>query len=288
MHITLLLITLISTHMLRLLSSFALISIIFVSCTPNHVNEDASLQKYFDQYKLNGTFGLFDNGTGEFYIYNLTKFSDSAVSPASTFKIINSLIGIETGVVANDSTIFEWDGKPSGRPACDSALTMKNAFQISCLSWYQQLARKIGKEKMQYYLDTLGYGAHPNKFKITGAVDSFWIDESVKVTADEQLGIVKKLYFDQLPFQKRTQKIVKNMMLREDNANYKLSYKTGLSETANGHQTGWIIGWIEENEHPYFFSLEVETNDTVPSIAEARLQLLKDILKHYGYMSGKK
>lgn len=274
--------------MFRLFSSIALLSIVFVSCTPNHVHEDANLKNYFDKYQVDGTFGLFDNGTGEFTIYNLSKFSDSAVTPASTFKIVNSLIGLETGIVANDSSIFEWDGKPSGRDLCDTALMMKDAFKISCLNWYQELARKIGKEKMQYYLDTLGYAAHPSTFKITGAVDSFWIDESAKVTADEQLGLVKKLYFDKLPFQKRTQKIVKHMMLQEENTHYKLSYKTGLSKNVNGHQIGWIIGWIEENQHPYFFSLEIETNDSNNNISENRLRLLKDILTHYGYMSGKK
>jgi beta-lactamase class D len=58
-------------------------------------------------------------------------------------------------------------------------------------------------------------------------IDSFWLNNNIKITADEQLGLVKRLYFEQLPFQKRAQQIVKNVMLQEDNANYKLSYKTG-------------------------------------------------------------
>ncbi|MFW1443080.1 penicillin-binding transpeptidase domain-containing protein, partial [Vibrio parahaemolyticus] len=86
-----------------------------------------------------------------------------------------------------------------------------------------QLARSIGKDTLKRWIDSLHYG---NK-SVGISVDSFWLNNTLKITADEQLGLVKKLYFGQLPFQKRTHDIVKKMMLQEANANYKLSYKTG-------------------------------------------------------------
>jgi beta-lactamase class D len=166
---------------------------------------------------------------------------------------------------------------------------MYDAFRISCVPWYQQLARRIGKDTMQHWLDTLGYATSPTgKFQIKDNLDTFWLDNSAKVNADEQMGLVKKLYFDQLPFTKRSQRIVRNMMLWEDDANYKLSYKTGWGTTEKGHQLGWIIGWIEENKHPYFFVLQLESPDKNYDMATARLKILKDILKQYGFMQGKK
>lgn len=262
-------------------------TLVFYSCTSNHVQEDSALKQYFDQYKVDGCFGLFDNGTGEFKIYQLAKYRDSAVTPASTFKIVNSLIGLETGIIANDSSMLQWDGHPY-RSECDTSLRMRDAFKLSCLNWYQQLARTIGKEKMQHYLDTLGYAARKGTFKITGPVDSFWLNNSAKVTADEQLGMVKQLYFEKLPFQKRTQKIVRKMMLQEDNANYTLSYKTGLGKTEDGRPIGWIIGWVEENQHPYFFTLMIDQAATGVDVLSIRTPLLKDILKHYGFLEGRK
>ena len=109
----------------------------------------------------------------------------------------------------------------------------------------------------------------------------------MKITSDEELGLVKKLYFDQLPFFKRTQDIVQSVMLREQNSNYKLSYKTGWGFLENGHELGWVVGWIEENRHPYFFVLNFETSqkDAVPQI---RQKLLKNILAHLGFFNGKK
>ena len=141
---------------------------------------------------------------------------------------------------------------------------------------------------MKHYLDTVGYAAKKGRFMIKNNLDTFWLNNDAKVTADEQLGLVKKLYFDQLPFQKRTQQIVRKMMLMENNSNYKLSYKTGLGTSVNGHLIGWIIGWIEENQHPYFFVLQVETADKSADIRTVRMNLLNSCLKQLGFMEGKK
>ena len=88
---------------------FLLSAVILNSCTTNNVKEDESLKKYFDDNKVIGTFGLFDNGQGNFTIYNLSRYKDSAYLPASTFKIVNSLIGLQTGRIVNEKMIIKWD-----------------------------------------------------------------------------------------------------------------------------------------------------------------------------------
>ena len=274
--------------MLRLIVVFCFLPALFMACSPNNVSEDNSLKKYFDENKLSGCFGMFDNGHGSFTIYNSGRFSDSVYLPASTFKIVNSLIGIESGRVQDTNTVIPYDGAHRGRPECEEDMSMSKAFRLSCVQWYQQLARRIQKDTMQHWLDTLGYARRYGKFSITNNMDSFWLDNSARVTADEQLGLVKKLYFDQLPFQKRTQSMVRGMMLFENNANYKLSYKTGWGYTEAGHAIGWIIGWIEENNHPYFFALQLESPDRSYDMSAVRLKMLKDILKQYGFLEGRK
>jgi beta-lactamase class D len=263
------------------------LSVVVAACSPNNIKEDKSLRQYFDKHKVTGTFGIFDNSLGEFTIYNLSRFADSAYLPASTFKVVNSLIGLETGVVANDSAVIPWNGVPGSRPECDKNLPMYQAFRLSCVPWFRELARQIGKDTMQHWLDTLGYGGRYGR-AIVNKLDTFWLDNSVKVTADEQIGLVKKLYFDQLPFKKWTQRIVKSMMLMENNNNYRLAYKTGWGHRENGNSIGWVIGWIEENKHPYPFVLQIESADHNLDIAAARMNLLNDIFKHYGFKEGKK
>ena len=77
-------------------------------------------------------------------------------------------------------------------------------------------------------------------------------------------------------------------MLREQNSNYKLYYKTGWGNLENGHELGWVVGWIEENRHPYFFVLNIESPDKQTGCTEVRIKLLKDILTHLGFFNGKK
>src|SRR5450432_2896864 len=269
---------------------FYFLSFVFFleSCSSNNVTDDSSLKKYFDSTHTTGCFGLFDNGQGQFTIYNLAAFKDSAYLPASTFKIVNSLIGIETGRISNENMVIKWDGITRQVNEWNKDLTMKEAFKVSAVPYYQEVARRIGKDSMQHWLDTLGYGQRYSKFKITDNIDRFWLDNSLKVTADEQLGLVKKLYFDQLPFFKSTQKTVRGVMLQEDNANYKLSYKTGWGFQANGHSVGWIVGWIEENRHPYFFVLQLVSDNRAFDMKSARIGILKSILTEKGFFEGKK
>ncbi|MBC8033443.1 MAG: class D beta-lactamase [Chitinophagaceae bacterium] len=273
--------------MRSLLMGMVVYCLALVSCSPNNVTEDNSLKKHFDAHQLSGSFGMFDNSQGQFTVYNLPRFRDSAYLPASTFKIVNSLIGIQTGTVKDENTVIPWDGITRSIPEWNRDLTMKDAFQVSAVPWFQELARRIGKDTMQQWLDTLGYAAYKSR-AVINKIDTFWLDNSIKTTADEQLGLVKRLYFEQLPFFSRTQQIVRRMMLREDNTNYKLSYKTGWASTEKGHTLGWLVGWIEENKHPYFFVLQVESPDKKYDLTTVRLTLLKEILKQYGFMEGKK
>jgi beta-lactamase class D len=261
-----------------------IIAVFFAACSPNNVKVDNDLKKFFDENHVQGTFGIFNNGSGDFTIYNLSRYKDSAYLPASTFKIVNALVGLETGKISDEKMVIKWDG--IARPVADwnRDLTMADAFKVSAVPYFQEVARRIGKDTMQHWLDSLGYGARYAPAKIN-KIDTFWLDNSVKVTADEQLGLVKKLYFDQLPFQKRTMRIVEEIMIQEKNANYTLAYKTGWGNRENGNAIGWVVGWIEENYHPYFFALNIEgAPGTRPEI---RLNMLKGILKQQGFLEGK-
>ena len=270
---------------MRIFAYFLLLIFLFNACSPNNVKQDKSLKKYFDETKTDGCFALMDNGTGKFTVYNLARYRDSSYLPASTFKIVNSLIGLQTGKIVNDSMVIKWDGVKRQFESWNKDLNMYEAFRVSAVPYYQEVARRIGKDTMQFWLDSLSYGTK----KITTAIDTFWLDNSLKITPDEELGLVKRLYFDQLPFFKTYQEIVKRAMLFENNANYRLAYKTGWgfwNEKTRKH-IGWIVGWIEENQHPYFFVLNVESADRNFDMPTIRMKMLKDILKQLGFFEGR-
>jgi beta-lactamase class D len=261
----------------------AILGLFVLSCSPNNVKQDKSLKKYFDQQNVDGCFALLNNGTGIFTVYNLPRYRDSSYLPASTFKIVNSLIGLQTGKIVNENMIIKWDGIKRAREEWNKDLTMAEAFRLSAVNYYQEVARRIGRDTMQLWLDSLHYGTT----KIRSSIDSFWLDNSLKITPDEELGLVKRLYFHELPFFKSYQEVVKRLMIFETNSNYTLAYKTGWGFSEKGHSIGWMVGWIEENQHPYFFVLNLESPDLKMDMVSVRMKILKDILKQLGFLQGK-
>lgn len=267
---------------------FVVITLLF-SCSSNNVDEDKSLEKYFAENKVTGCFGLYNNATNQFTFYNKKRFTDSSYLPASTFKIVNSLIGLQTGVISSDSMVIKWDGVQRRVADWNKDLTMYEAFRVSAVPYYQEVARRIGKDRMEYWMDTVNYGAgsKDTAFQIKTAIDTFWLDNTLKLTPDEELGLVKMLYFNQLPFFKTYQEKVKRAMLFENETTYRLAYKTGWGKKENGNHLAWLVGWIEENNHPYFFVLNFESPDINADIPAIRMKILKGILKQLGFFEGK-
>ena len=250
------------------------VCLFFAACSTNNVTVDASLQRYFDSAGVRGDFGFFDNGQGHFTIYNLSRFRDSAYSPGATFDILQSVIAIQTGVVKDSNSIVSAQGE-----------TLSGAFRAPANdSVFLQLAGRLGKDTLKKWIDSLHYGNRD----LTHYPAAFWLDNSLAVTSDEQLGLIKKLYFDQLPFFRRSQQIVRRMFPAERNSNYQLVYKTGQVVDGKGHALGWVTGWVEENKHPYFFVLNMESADSGVRLDSIGVQLVKKIMTPMGFFEGKK
>jgi len=249
--------------------------VLFSACSTNNVTNDESLRSYFDSAGVKGTFGLYDNGQGHFTIYNLARFRDTAYTPGATFDIFQSLLAIQRGVVKDEKAVLD-------------SVSLTQAFQSdSAINdvVFRQLAVRIGKDSLKKWVDSIRYGNRD----LTGAPDSaFWKDGHLKITADEQMGLVKKLYFDQLPFFKHTQASVRGMFNKEENTNYRLTYKTGKVQVAPDRTLGWMVGWEEENKHAYFFVVNMESANPQLDVPAVGLQLVKKILRPMGFFDGKK
>lgn len=258
------------------------IILVFGACAVNNVEEDTSLKTYFDEYKVEGTFAMFDNSRGQHVIYNL-KRDTMRFTPASTFKIVNALIALQTGRITSDSSVIKWDGVERSNPEWNKDLRLVDAFKVSAVPHFQQLARSVGRDTMRAWLDSVNYGNE----KMGTSVDSFWLDNSLKISADAQVWLVKMLYFKQLPFRASVQEQVKKMMIKENNTAYQLAYKTGWGKTDEGNELGWVVGWIEENRHVYFFAMNFETPNHAIDMVKVRENILKNILTKQGFFKGK-
>lgn len=242
----------------------------FISCSVNNTRIDNNLKKYFDAKQVEGCFTMLNNAGGEVTVYNM-ELDTQRFTPLSTYQIINGLIGLETGDITNDTMLVRDSGI--------TGINMKTAFKTNSYLYTQQIADRIGKDTLQVWIDSIGYG---NK-NINGAGSGFWLDGKLKISADEQLGLMKRLYFEQLPFRKSSHEMIKDAMLKENTTNYSLSYDSAFGTDEKGHGIGWVVGWIEENKHVYFFTTFLKGGSK-----NAALAITKDILKQYGFFEGKK
>ena len=255
----------------------------FSACSVNKAKVDNDLKQYFDSRNVEGCFTMLNNSDGEITVYNMS-MDTTRYTPASTFKILNSLIALETGVVTDNKMIIKWDSIVRPNPDWNKDMNITEAFKVSSVPFFQEVARRIGHDTMKHWVDSISYG---NK-NIEGKIDSFWLNNKLKISPDEQLGLLKRLYFDQLPFRKSVQFSVREMMVQEDNSLYKLSYKTGWGKDESNNSIGWLTGWIEENRHVYFFVTLLKSKDPNIDMKKIRLDITKDILQQYGFFKGVK
>jgi len=212
----------------------------------------SAFQTILDSAKVEGTIVIYDLQKNRYYSNNFD-WADKGQLPASTFKIPNSIIALETGVVENDSTLFKWDGQKRALKNWEQDLIFKDAFQFSCVPCYQDVARKIGEKRMLAYLDKLGFG----QMEVDSTtIDNFWLTGTSRITPFQQIDFLIRLYTSKLPISKRTETILKRMLLMEATDTYKLSGKTGWS-IQNKTNNGWFVGYVEKQGQLFFFATNI-------------------------------
>ncbi|MAW94071.1 MULTISPECIES: class D beta-lactamase [unclassified Leeuwenhoekiella] len=271
---------------------FALILATFFSCTNHKEASDKKVdtpvvereiltpefQTILDSAGVEGSILIYDLKNDTYYS-NDFQWATKGRLPASTFKITNSIIALETGVVENDSTLFKWNGEKRSLKVWEQDLILKDAFHFSCVPCYQEVARNIGAQRMSAYLDKLEYGAMDVD---STNIDMFWLEGGSKISQFQQIDFLKRFYKSQLPISERTEKIMKRMMILEENENYTLRGKTGWS-IRNGNNNGWFVGYLENGSDTYFFATNINPNadfnmDLFPMIRkEVTLEALRNL-----------
>jgi beta-lactamase class D len=214
------------------------------------------LQEIIDSADVSGSVLVYDQQSNTYWSNDFAR-CDSGFLPASTFKIPNSIIALETGVIGNDSTLFKWNGEKRRLPAWEQDLTFADAFRVSCVPCYQEIARKIGPVRMNEYLKKLNYGY----MKVDSSnIDVFWLEGDSRISMNQQMDFITRFYRGELPISPRTRDILKRMMVIEDNGKYIFSGKTGWS-IRNGNNNGWFVGYLETKGSVYFIVTNIEPRE---------------------------
>jgi beta-lactamase class D len=236
------------------------------------VRED--FQKYFTQYNVSGSFAVLDEKNNILTLFNPSKYTER-VTPASTFKICNTLIGLETGAIKNKLEFFEWDSTVHKNENWNKSQDLQTAFKNSTVWCFQKMARKIGGQEMKCWLEKLDYG----NADTSGGIDRFWLKGGLKISPKEEIKFLQKLHNLQLPLQEKNMLQVKEMMLIEQTEKYALYGKTGWGIEGK-KDIGWFVGFVETNNKVFYFANCIETeNESHPNFASARKEITYMIMK---------
>ena len=172
--------------------------------------------------------------------------------PASTFKIFNSLVALQTGAVADEHTIIPWDSVER-RPEWNVDMDMATAIERSCVQWYQEVARRAGAERMQHWLDSVHYG----NATMGDSIHLFWLSGGLRITPHQQVYFMQQLNEERLPFDVKHQRTVKRILPSDSTATWRIRGKTGWA-IREPEEYGWYVGWVERGGRTAYFAINID------------------------------
>jgi beta-lactamase class D len=249
----------------------------FANVAPPRSEIRENLAKRFADVGAVGTFVGYK--TSDYLIIASDKDrSGQAFLPASTFKIPNSLIALETGVVGDpDKDVFKWDGVTRSIEAWNRDHTMRSAIAASAVPVYQEIARRIGAERMQKYVDLFEYGNR----NIGGGIDQFWLTGDLRIDPIQQIDFLDRLRRGALPVAKRSQDLVRDILPVTKAGDAIIRAKSGLLGAELGKPSlGWVVGWAEKAAEQTVFALNLDVRE--PRHIADRMTIAQQCLSDIG------
>lgn len=198
---------------------------------------------------FDGTAVILDMNSSKRTVYN-DKRADERLSPCSTFKILNSIISLDTEVVKDENETIKWDAMVWEYPAWNCDHNMRSAMPVSAVWFYQELARRVGAGMMQIGVVAAQYG----NVDTTKTLTDFWLGSgSLKISANEQVDFLSSMMSGKLPFTPRAVSITKEIMTLESKEGYKFGGKTGSCDGV-----GWFVGFVENNASIKVFAFNIK------------------------------
>lgn len=235
--------------------------------------EDADIARFFSQAGVVGTMIIAPLQGDEAIVHDDLR-SNRRYPAASTFKILNTLIALEEGIFSAGAT-FKWDGVAREVQDWNRDQTLESAFRVSCVWCFQQLAAKIGAGKYKQYLAAASYGELRVPFDET----SFWLTDSLTISATEQIRFLKRIYRQSLPFKASSYETLREIMLVEQDQQHSLRAKTGWAARTDP-RVGWYVGYVETTRGTWFFALNLDTRN--PGDLPLRQKIAQDALRAKG------
>ncbi|WP_284036591.1 BlaR1 family beta-lactam sensor/signal transducer [Neobacillus sp. 114] len=236
----------------------------------NAVYED--LSAYFKGYK--GSFVLYDSSKNQYQIYN-REMSEQRVSPDSTYKIYSALFALESNVISPNNNNQVWDGKIYPFAEWNQNQNLATALSRSVNWYFQNTDREVGRKPLQDYFHKIKYGNED----LSGNLDSYWMESSLKISPIEQVQLLSQLDENQWGFKAENIKAVQKALFIDEQRNGRLYGKTGTGRVNGKNVNGWFIGFVDKGEDRFYFAINIQNKDGLAQgskAAEIAKQILHD------------
>ena len=203
--------------------------------------EEPGVAALFRDAGMDGTFVLLDERHSELRGHNQSR-AEQRFSPASTFKIANALIGLSLGAVRSVDELIPYagDANPFMREWLQP-MGLRGAMTVSNVPLYQELARRIGLQRMRDAIQRLRYGNE----QIGTNVTTFWLRGPLAINSVEQTRFLSALARQSLPFPRKAQEQEAEITREDSGPGWRLHAKTGW-QNAPGPGVGWWVGWVRK------------------------------------------
>ncbi len=241
----------------------------------NEKNKDITyvdLSSKFEEYP--GSFVLYDSRKDAWTIYNKEAALEQ-ITPNSTHKIYDALLGLESGIIAPEQSKMTWDGEEYPFDTWESDQDLSSAMHSSVNWYFQRIDRMAGFNKVKEFWEKIGYGNQ----QISNDLNQYWNDFSLKISPIEQVELLRKFYRNDFHFSEKNINAVKDAILIESTSDSTLSGKTGTGRVDGRDTNGWFIGYIEKSGHVYYFATNIQgsSDTTGTAAAEISLSILSDM-----------
>lgn len=234
---------------------------------------------------FDATLVLYEQTSDQTWVYNPDKIQIGTL-PCSTFKIPNTLIGLENGLLKHAGTVLQRDA--AKYPEQDwwpqswrvDQANLKDAFRASMVWFYCTLADRVSNVVIAEHLKNWKY---PVPKDLTPG-HYFWIEGNYGVSPVDQVAFLRRFYNDELGLKPETTATMKEIMLLEEGEGYRFSGKTGLCRLPDNTKVGWLIGFVEHKKGLYFYAMRLEA-DAYDKIMKHRVPLIRQLFKNLNLFS---
>ena len=212
-----------------------------------HLDLNEFLQKY------DGSFVLYDTYSNSWNIYNI-EAARERITPNSTYKIYDALLGLESEIITSTSSNMTWNGEDYPFDSWEAGQDLNSAMHNSVNWYFQTIDSQVGFDSVKSFLQDIGYGN-----QITSSdLDLYWTDSSLKISPIEQIELLQKFHDNEFRFAPENIDAVKNAIHLASTTEGSFYGKTGTGRVDDQDVNGWFIGYVEKSDHIYYFATNIQ------------------------------